>query len=186
LIRWIKKSKGWLVIPILPTLLLATYDLAQVNTTEPGKSSTAKKRVAPQGAKVKPRSHHRKTSRRRKRQSGFKYRLAQLHLQPERVTEIQQALAQAGYLHEEPSGQWDDQTREAMQRYQADNRFPTTGLPEAKSLMKLGLGPHPLPPALDPSVHSGAGVDPSAKPSYAAPLQPRGKPDSSTPPNQEQ
>lgn len=186
MIRWIKQTKGWLVVPILPMLLLATYGLGQVNTTEPGKSSTAKKRVAPQAAKVKSKSHLRKTSKRRKRPSGFKYRLAQLHLAPERVTEIQQALAQAGYLHEEPSGKWDDQTRGAMQRYQADNRFPTTGLPEAKSLMKLGLGPHPLPPALDPSVASRAGVDPSAKPSSSAPPQPRGKPGPPEPPDQEQ
>jgi hypothetical protein len=38
-----------------------------------------------------------------------------------------------------------------MRRYQADRGFPVTGLPEAKSLMKLGLGPHALPEALDGS-----------------------------------
>jgi peptidoglycan hydrolase-like protein with peptidoglycan-binding domain len=78
---------------------------------------------------------------------------------PERIQEIQQALAQAGYLKEEPNGRWDDQTREAMRRYQADHGFPVTGLPEAKSLMKLGLGPHPLPAELDASSGGRAGAD---------------------------
>jgi peptidoglycan hydrolase-like protein with peptidoglycan-binding domain len=58
-------------------------------------------------------------------------------------------LVQAGYLNEEPNGRWDDQTRDAMRRYQTANGFPETGLPEAKSLMKLGLGPHPLAKDLD-------------------------------------
>jgi peptidoglycan hydrolase-like protein with peptidoglycan-binding domain len=78
---------------------------------------------------------------------------------PERIQEIQQALVQAGYLKEDPNGRWDDQTREAMRRYQADHGFPVTGLPEAKSLMKLGLGPHPLPAELDTSSGAKAGAD---------------------------
>ena len=76
-------------------------------------------------------------------------RLARLHLQPERVQEIQQGLIREGYLQGDPSGLWDTKTHDAMLRYQADHGFPTTGLPEAKSLMKLGLGSHPLPPELD-------------------------------------
>ena len=78
-------------------------------------------------------------------------RRAQLRPSPERIQEIQQALVQAGYLNSQPSGRWDDQTREAMRRYQTDHGFLVTGLPEAKSLMKLGLGPHPLPADLDAS-----------------------------------
>jgi peptidoglycan hydrolase-like protein with peptidoglycan-binding domain len=78
---------------------------------------------------------------------------------PERIQEIQQALVQAAYLKEEPNGRWDDQTREAMRRYQVDHGFPVTGLPEAKSLMKLGLGPHPLPAELDASIGGRAGPD---------------------------
>jgi peptidoglycan hydrolase-like protein with peptidoglycan-binding domain len=79
--------------------------------------------------------------------------------EPERIQEIQQALVQAGYLKEEPNGRWDDQTREAMRRYQTDHGFPATGLPEAKSLMKLGLGPHPLPADVDTSSGAKAGAD---------------------------
>jgi peptidoglycan hydrolase-like protein with peptidoglycan-binding domain len=102
----------------------------------------------------------------RRRRVCSRQRLAQLRLQPDRVTEIQRALAQAGYLKEEPTGKWDDQTRAAMLRYQSDHGFPTTGLPEAKSLMKLGLGPHPLPAELDSSSRAQASAakdDPSSR-----------------------
>jgi peptidoglycan hydrolase-like protein with peptidoglycan-binding domain len=80
-------------------------------------------------------------------------------LQPERVTEIQQALIREGYLQGEANGQWDARTHDAMQRYQTAHGFPATGLPEAKSLMKLGLGSHPLPPELD---HGPAEAPPPA------------------------
>jgi peptidoglycan hydrolase-like protein with peptidoglycan-binding domain len=81
-----------------------------------------------------------------------------LRPEPERIQEIQQALVQAGYLNAQPNGRW-DQTREAMRRYQNDHGFPVTGLPDAKSLMKLGLGPHPLPADLDASGGAKAGAD---------------------------
>jgi peptidoglycan hydrolase-like protein with peptidoglycan-binding domain len=85
-------------------------------------------------------------------------RLAALHLQPDRIEEIQQALMGAGYLQGPPTGKWDETTKDAMRRYQADNGFPTTGLPEAKSLMKLGLGPHPLPPDVQPTAAAQVGA----------------------------
>jgi peptidoglycan hydrolase-like protein with peptidoglycan-binding domain len=78
-----------------------------------------------------------------------------LHLAPQRVQEIQQALIRDGYLQGDASGEWDTPTRGAMLRYQTMHGFPPTGLPEAKSLMKLGLGPHPLSPELD---HGEVGV----------------------------
>ena len=65
-----------------------------------------------------------------------------------RVGEIQSALAHAGYYQGEPTGSWDDRTRDAMRHYQTANGFGATGLPDAKSIMKLGLGPHPLPEEL--------------------------------------
>jgi peptidoglycan hydrolase-like protein with peptidoglycan-binding domain len=66
--------------------------------------------------------------------------------EPQRVQEIQRALIEAGELREEPTGQWDEATRDAMKRYQEGHGFTVTGLPDSKSLMQMGLGPHPLPP----------------------------------------
>jgi peptidoglycan hydrolase-like protein with peptidoglycan-binding domain len=73
-----------------------------------------------------------------------------MRIQPERVREIQQALKDAGYFEPEPHGKYDEATQEAMRRYQADNGFPASGLPESRTLMKLGLGPRPLPDDVDP------------------------------------
>jgi peptidoglycan hydrolase-like protein with peptidoglycan-binding domain len=115
-------------------------------------------------------------------------RLARLHLQPERVNEIQQALIREGYLQGDTTGEWDSRTREAMLRYQTMHGFPPTGLPEAKSLMKLGLGSHPLPSELD---HGEVGVASSTVTQRvfsvsptAPPVSPSGPPSLETSPPQ--
>jgi hypothetical protein len=110
--------------------------------------------------------------------AAARHRRSMMRPESDRIGTIQQALVKSGYLSGEPTGRWDDQTREAMRRYQADNGFPVTGLPEAKSLMKLGLGPHPLPPELDTSNVAKAGAngtaaappnDPAEAPTPASP-----------------
>jgi peptidoglycan hydrolase-like protein with peptidoglycan-binding domain len=107
-----------------------------------------------------------------------------MQMAPERVEQIQQALIGAGDLHGAPTGRWDAETRDAMSRYQAENGFGVTGLPDAKSLMKLGLGPHPLPESLNPSRAAAntpsAEDDPPPSSESAAPSDP---PPSPTPPD---
>ncbi len=96
-----------------------------------------------------------------------------IQIAPHRTEEIQQALAQAGDLHEQPTGSWDMQTREAMKLYQQSHGFVATGLPDAKSLMKMGLGPHPLPPEADPLAQAQPSAAPPAdgpRPSGSSPL----------------
>ena len=58
-----------------------------------------------------------------------------------RATEIQTALAGAGYLSGEPSGHWDANTEVAMQRFQSDNGWQTRLMPDSRAIIKLGLGP---------------------------------------------
>ncbi len=60
---------------------------------------------------------------------------------PERLTEIQSALAKAGYLQGEPTGKWDDGSIAAMKRFQQEHAIPATGKINALSLIALGLGP---------------------------------------------
>ena len=132
-------------------------------------------------AKPQTTRHHatrHKSTLRHKKQHPHYHRAHHHHwplvrLQPERVKEIQQALVQAGYLQEAPTGKWDAATRGAMEHYQQDNGFSATGLPEAKPLMKLGLGPHPLPPSLAPLRSENAGLpgetEASASPDAPAP-----------------
>lgn len=69
------------------------------------------------------------------------WRRGQQKVDPQRAREIQEALVREHYLKGEPSGRWDDATQSAMQRYQATNGWQTKTIPDARALIKLGLGP---------------------------------------------
>ncbi|MGO9776071.1 MAG: peptidoglycan-binding domain-containing protein [Terracidiphilus sp.] len=60
---------------------------------------------------------------------------------PDRVMEIQQALIREHYLAGPANGKWDDTTKAAMQKYQADQGWQTKLMPDSRALKKLGLGP---------------------------------------------
>ncbi len=62
-------------------------------------------------------------------------------IDPARASEIQQALIREGYLSGQASGQWDTRSKDAMARYQADHGWQTRTVPDARALIKLGLGP---------------------------------------------
>ena len=62
-------------------------------------------------------------------------------MEPERATEIQQALIKNGYMSGEPSGVWDSSSASAMQKFQGDNGWQTKITPDSRALIKLGLGP---------------------------------------------
>jgi hypothetical protein len=62
-------------------------------------------------------------------------------IDPERVTQIQQALIREHYLSGDATGKWDATTVAAMQKYQADQGWQTKLMPDSRALKKLGLGP---------------------------------------------
>lgn len=126
-------------------------------------TSKAPSRKAAVQSTAKPGTKKIANTRRSYRKEGARARLARLKLQPERTSQIQQALFHRGYFNQEPTGVWDDATRGAMKRFQTENGFPPTGLPEAKSLMKLGLGPHPLPDELDPATQARVMAPPTER-----------------------
>ncbi len=124
---------------------------------------------------VKRRVYRRRVYRHRYYHRYYRRRIYWYSIQPDRVREIQQALKKAGFLSEDPTGRWDEATRMAMKNYQTANGFKPTGLPEAKPLMKLGLGPHPLPPGLAhsaPVPAAKAQSKPSASTAPSAGAQP--------------
>ena len=59
---------------------------------------------------------------------------------PERITEIQQALAKDGSYAEKPNGKWDDSTVEAMRKFQESHGLNPSGKLDARTLQQLGLG----------------------------------------------
>jgi murein L,D-transpeptidase YcbB/YkuD len=59
---------------------------------------------------------------------------------PERVNEIQQALAKNGSFTDTASGKWDDSTVDAMKKFQSAHGLNPSGKIDALTLQKLGLG----------------------------------------------
>jgi Putative peptidoglycan binding domain len=77
-------------------------------------------------------------------------RARQLQPTPERYKEIQQALVSKGYLSGEPSGTWNQESADALRRFQQDQNINASGKIDSLSLIALGLGPKreaaPAPP----------------------------------------
>ncbi|HUA01527.1 MAG TPA: peptidoglycan-binding domain-containing protein [Candidatus Aquilonibacter sp.] len=105
---------------------------------------------------------------------------------PDRISEIQSALAHGGYYKSDPNGKWDSDTVAALQKFQSANGLDSTGKLDAPTLQKLGLGsdiagvsaPKPIvpdccsvPSGTLPSGNKSAPVCCSA-PSGAAPTTP--------------
>ena len=59
----------------------------------------------------------------------------------DRYKEIQEALSAKGYLKTPGTGVWDQDSQEAMRRFQADQNLDVTGKLSARTLISLGLGP---------------------------------------------
>jgi hypothetical protein len=84
---------------------------------------------------------------------------------PQRISEIQSALAHGGYYQGTPNGKWDANSVAALQKFQSDNGLSNSGKIDATSLEKLGLGsgtagvdaPKPVtPPAAATTAAPGA------------------------------
>ena len=76
------------------------------------------------------------------RKSKTKKVRGQQEIQGDRARQIQTALIREGYIKGEPSGVWDQATKDAMTRYQADHGWQTKTLPDSRALIQLGLGPN--------------------------------------------
>jgi peptidoglycan hydrolase-like protein with peptidoglycan-binding domain len=109
---------------------------AHTNKQAPGKSVSSKKAVS---SKKNP-SASAKRKKARSKKGAWK-RKGQQSIASERTIEIQQALIRVGYLKGEPSGSMDAATKQALVRFQTDNGWQNKVVPDARALIKLGLGP---------------------------------------------
>ena len=116
-----------LLLSAAPVFSSPRKKASQDPTTASG-TSAAKARTAP----TKKASAKRTKTRRRER--------GQKAPTPERIREIQTALAREGAYTGEPNGKWDAASVEAMKRFQAAHGLNPTGKFDALSLQKLGLG----------------------------------------------
>jgi peptidoglycan hydrolase-like protein with peptidoglycan-binding domain len=129
----------------LGTLLLACTAVSANASARPSAPQTS--------AKKKTVSSKSKRKRRAARPKG------QTVPTPDRIKDIQTALQKDGSYEGEPTGKWDNNTIEAMKKYQDKNGFSPTGKIDALSLKKLGLG----------SDTAGKGAPTPASPSSASP-----------------
>lgn len=124
-------------------MVLAAAATATTTTTTP--KSTKSSRSSSNSHKSSSSSSHRSSkssgSKSKKKSSARATSHGQHGIDEERTSEIQLALIREHYLTGEPTGQWDQSTKEALTRFQAENGWQTKSLPDARALIKLGLGP---------------------------------------------
>ena len=149
-------------VVIIVLALIGLVTLTSASTTHQTKSHHSK----PSSAHSSTRHHSSKHSVKTARYRG------QHSIDEERTREIQTALIHEHYLSGEPTGVWDQASKQAMLKYQADNGWQTKITPDSRALIKLGLGPDHkglLNPetANIPSPHE-LGVDNATQPGGAA------------------
>ncbi len=154
--RWsLPIARRLFLLSILPAVIFALTS-ANATTTAKSKHSSAHSSSG----------HHSS-----KRAASYRTR-GQHSIDQERTREIQTALIREHYLSGEPTGVWDQASKDAMLRYQAANGWQTKITPDSRALIKLGLGPDHkglLNPetASIPSPHE-LGVDSATQPGGAA------------------
>jgi len=84
---------------------------------------------------------HAKGKNKVRRTRGAWKRHGQQGIKEDRTRAIQSALIRERYLAGDANGVWDTRTQAAMQKFQSDNGWQSKVLPDARALIKLGLGP---------------------------------------------
>ncbi len=129
------------LLGILCVLLLAAAS-AVASTAKKAvhhRSASTKTAASAKTSKHSAKSTHHKGRKTRKTAKGPR---GQRSIDSERAREIQEALIREKYLEGEPSGVWDQRSREAMSRFQNDNGWQNKVVPDSRALIKLGLGPN--------------------------------------------
>lgn len=122
----------------------AAQTTSQKSTTAPHKKSTTPRKSSSASASHSSTSQSAKSTKTGASRSASRRRSKRVKGQaaptPERISEIQEALARKGALSGTPTGKWDDDTVDAMRKFQASNGLNPTGKLDASTLQKLGLG----------------------------------------------
>jgi hypothetical protein len=110
-----------------------------------GAQSTAAKKKAPTKKTAARKSTTKKKSAPAKKTT---WRNRQMAPTPERYKEIQDALVAKGYLKpEDTGGGWNQNSVEALKRFQGEQKLDPSGKINSLSLIALGLGPKREPVA---------------------------------------
>jgi hypothetical protein len=126
-----------LMVSIVPTAVQsATPSALPVKPKKSTHHTGGKTPLAPSPSSSRPKGK----SRSRRSKHDTSWRRGQKGPTPDRINEIQEALARQGAYAGEPTGKWDAKTVEAMRRFQSARNLNPTGKLDALTLQKLGLG----------------------------------------------
>ncbi len=172
---WMTRFPVLVCAALLATMLSSAQDsqtdskpATQPASTQPASHSHTSTSAHPKSSKSTSTSAHSTSKSKKSKKSAASHRThGQQKIDSKRTLEIQEALIREHYLDGKPSGVWNDATQQAMQRYQADNNWQSKTTPDARALIKLGLGPdheHLLNPesAMTSQPQPAPGVSPSS------------------------
>jgi hypothetical protein len=132
----------WIGLCALLCLVVRGPAAAQADTsTTPTKSQTAEPATTKPAATKHTTTHTSARKSKNARSKKVAKKRGQQAIDSDRARQIQTALIREHYMQGEPSGTWDSATQAAMQRYQADQGWQSKTTPDARALIKLGLGP---------------------------------------------
>ena len=122
---------------IVAVSLLLTGVATAATSSQTGKSSSKSHKSSKSSKSAK--SASTKSSKKKKSVKSKSH--GQRGIDQARTLEIQQALIREHYLMGQPTGTWDQSTRDALARFQEANGWQTKSVPDSRALIKLGLGP---------------------------------------------
>jgi hypothetical protein len=122
-------------------LLLVGSATATTDQTKSSKSTTSPSSSHKSSKSSTSKKSSKTSSSKSKKKSAKGTSHGQHGIEQERTLEIQQALVREHYLSGEPTGKWDQDTKDALVRLQAENGWQTKVTPDSRALIKLGLGP---------------------------------------------
>lgn len=128
---------------ILGAMLLASIAPNAVQATTPARprksSNHTRSKPAVASSPSSSKTRAKSKSKSKKRDTSWRRR-GQKNPTPDRINEIQEALARQGAYTGQPTGKWDAKTIEGMRRFQSAHNLSPTGKLDALTLQKLGLG----------------------------------------------
>ena len=133
--RYLRKTAVLILLAFLPAQLSWAKARPKHHSTSANgqhKTSAKSRKASAKSSKSKSQSKKGKKSWQAKGQKT---------ITNERTREIQEALIRDGYLSGQPSGMMDSSTKDALVRMQQKNGWQTKIVPDARALIKLGLGP---------------------------------------------
>jgi peptidoglycan hydrolase-like protein with peptidoglycan-binding domain len=123
-----------LLVAAAGSVVCARAAAGQTKTT-PAKPKSSASSASGKSSATGSKAHHST-----KKASSHKKERGQQAPTPERISEIQQALAKDGSFAGSPNGKWGDSTVEAVKNFQGSHGLAPTGKLDAPTLQKLGLG----------------------------------------------